>query len=247
MMMKNDSGTCGIYKITRKDTGQAYIGLSENIERRWHEHTHNPSLKHSYIDRAIHKYGEDKFYFEIVEELPNDRALLMEREAYWVAYYDTYKSEFHYNLTPGGDFNPAKLPEVQAKISKAKSGENHHFYGVKGEKHPRFGKKCSEETRKKISEANKNPSEETRKKISEALKGKHHSEERKRRNSEAKTTSGYYRVYKDKNHECKQGFTWAYQYHDNDGKRHKITSVSLEKLEQKVRAKGLKWLKFEEK
>lgn len=41
-----------------------------------------------------------------------------------------------------------------------------------GEKHPFYGKHHSEETRKKMSEANKNPSEETRKKMSEARKGK---------------------------------------------------------------------------
>lgn len=36
-----DPGTCGIYKITRKDTEQAYIGLSENIEKRWYDHIFN--------------------------------------------------------------------------------------------------------------------------------------------------------------------------------------------------------------
>jgi len=44
----------------------------------------------------------------------------------------------------------------------------------------------SEETRKKISESNKNPSKETRKKMSEANKGKTLSEETKRKMSEAK-------------------------------------------------------------
>lgn len=115
MKMNNDSGICGIYKITKKDTGQIYIGLSENIEDRWYNHIHSPSLKHSYIDRAIYKHGEDKFYLEIIEEVPNNRHLLMEREAYWVAHYNTYEDDFHYNLTPGGDFNPAKVPEIAEK------------------------------------------------------------------------------------------------------------------------------------
>ena len=57
----------------------------------------------------------------------------------------------------------------------------------KGEKHPKFGKPVSEETRSKISESNRNRviSEETRRKMSESSKGKKHSEETRRKMSEA--------------------------------------------------------------
>lgn len=147
--MSNDSGTCGIYKITRKDTGQSYIGLSENIEDRWHQHIHSPALKHSYIDRVIKKYGANRFDLEIIEELPDDRALLMEREEYWVAHYNTYEDDFHYNLTPGGDFSPMKVPEVRAKIS----GKNSPMYGRKGEEHPAYGYKHTPEAKAKMSKA----------------------------------------------------------------------------------------------
>lgn len=159
--------TCGIYKITRKDTGQMYIGLSENIEKRYRAHANGNDIKCSRIDRAMVKYGEDKFDVEIIEELPNDRTLLMEREEYWVKYYDTYEDKNHYNLTPGGDVCPSKLPEIQAKISEAVSGKNHYLYGKKlpentrkkiskalsGENNPMFGKKHSEESIKKMSAA----------------------------------------------------------------------------------------------
>ena len=196
MMMKNDSGTCGIYKITRKDTGQAYIGLSENIERRWYDHTHSPQLKHSYIDRAIKKYGADRFDLEIIEELPNDRDLLTEREAYWVKYYNTYKDDFHYNLTPAGDFSPMKVPEIAAKVSKANSGKNNPMFGKIGEEHPSYGYKHTPEAKEKMSKANsgennpfygKKHSEKARKKISKAHKGKKLSEETKKKMSEAKS------------------------------------------------------------
>jgi len=77
--------------------------------------------------------------------------------------------------------------EHKKKISESKKGEKNPNFGQKGEKNPNFGKHPSAETRKKISEAhkgmifseehrkkiseaNKNPSEETRKKISEARK-----------------------------------------------------------------------------
>ena len=53
-------------------------------------------------------------------------------------------------------------------------------------------KNPSEETRRKISEANKNPSEETRRKISEAHKGKTLSEETRKKIGEAKKGENHY-------------------------------------------------------
>ena len=44
--------------------------------------------------------------------------------------------------------------------------------------------------------------------------------------------------------DCKQGFVWRYQYVDNKGKRITISSVDLNKLEKKVKSKGLLWLKL---
>lgn len=232
--------TCGIYKITRKDTGQCYIGLSEDIEKRWYDHIHRPKLKNSYVDRAINKYGADKFDLEIVEELPNNRLLLTEREEYWVKYYDTYEDSFNYNLTPGGDFSPAKLLEIRAKISKALSGrkltqktKDKLSKANSGENHPFFGHKHTQETREKMSKtaSGRKHTPETKTKISKII-------------SKANNTSGYYRVHKSNDKRYKQGFRWTYRYNE-DGKRKSIYSVDIKKLEEKVRAKGLEWIKFD--
>jgi hypothetical protein len=51
--------------------------------------------------------------------------------------------------------------EHKRKLSEAQKGENHYMYG----------KTISEETRKRMSDAHKNPSEETRKRMSDAHKG----------------------------------------------------------------------------
>ena len=61
--------------------------------------------------------------------------------------------------------------------------------------------------------------------------------------SESKNTSGYYRVDKHKDKRLKQGFRWRYQYTDN-GKWKSIVSVDINKLESKVKSKGLKWEKL---
>ena len=42
----------------------------------------------------------------------------------------------------------------------------------------------------------------------------------------------------------KNGFAYRYIFYD-EGKYNIIESVSLEKLEKKVKARGLKWYKFE--
>lgn len=65
---------------------------------------------------------------------------------------------------------------------------NNPFKDQKGEKHPLYGKKHSEETRKKMSESGRNrppKTEETRRKISEIHKGIKFSDEHKKRMSEA--------------------------------------------------------------
>lgn len=77
-------------------------------------------------------------------------------------------------------------------------------------------------------------------------KGKSNSlESNIKRSKKQSRTSNYFRVYKHKNLECKQGFDWRYSYYDDDGKRRVITSVDIKKLEEKVKARGLEWRKLE--
>ena len=240
MMMKND--ICGIYMIENKKTGQQYIGQSIHIYQRWYEHIKKSRLN-TYINRAIKKHGADNFELKVICELEQDDDLLNEMEKYYVWKYNTYEDDFHYNLTPGGDFSPMKVSEIAMKVSKALSGENN----------PMYGKKHSEETIKKMSKAKsgennpmKNPE------IAAKISGKNNpnygglSDEHREKISRAQNTTGFFRVYKHKSPTYKQGFIYAYQYYGDDKKHHAISSVSLEKLEKKVKAKGLEWFKLED-
>ena len=74
--------------------------------------------------------------------------------------------------------------------------------------------------------------------------GKKHSEANRLKMSEIKNSCGYYRVYKNKDKNCKQGYIYTYQYYDEDNKRRSISSIDIKKLENKVKKKGLKWIKF---
>lgn len=92
---------CGIYKITNKINGHAYIGQSVNITRRWTDHKNRyKDLNYdSTLYKAFRKYGLENFSFEILEECEPE--LLDEREIYYVALYDTFNDG--YNETLGGN------------------------------------------------------------------------------------------------------------------------------------------------
>lgn len=102
-------GIVGIYKITRKSTGQMYIGQSvRDIHERWKNHIRTP-CETSYIDNAINKYGEEEFELELLENLNyiKDEKLRKEKanelEIYYIDKFNTFKDNFHYNLTVGGE------------------------------------------------------------------------------------------------------------------------------------------------
>lgn len=162
--------TCGIYMITNKKTGQKYIGRSVNIERRWNEHCHKGHIKNSYIDSSINKYGVSNFIIQVITELPKNQSLLNQHEKYWIKFYNTYEDDYHYNLTPGGEYSPMLV----TCIKEQRSGVNHHMYGKRGKDTPMFGKHHSQEVRDKISKANigKKRSKDVRKKLSIIHSGK---------------------------------------------------------------------------
>lgn len=98
--------SCGIYRIINKINGHSYIGLSNNIEKRFKDHINkafnlNDKEKDKILYKAIRKYGKDNFYYEILEECPPEQ--LKEKEIYYINLYNTYKNREDYNETPGGD------------------------------------------------------------------------------------------------------------------------------------------------
>lgn len=59
--------------------------------------------------------------------------------------------------------------------------------------------------------------------------------------SQALSSTGFYLVSIAKCPKCKTSILYRYQYQDKDGKRKKISSIDLDKLEQRVKARGLRW------
>jgi len=82
-MAKKDK--CGIYKIQCNPTGKIYIGSSVQIYVRWAQHRRILRSNKHYapiLQRAWSYYGEEAFYFSILEECIS--MLLVDREQYYV-------------------------------------------------------------------------------------------------------------------------------------------------------------------
>lgn len=111
--MKNN---IGIYKFQNNKNNMVYIGQSIHLDDRYNEHKRN-HLNKNHINyycnfyKALREFGFNNFNFEILEYCSKEE--LDEKEKYWIAHFNSYSNG--YNMTPGGDFNPSKVPEIVAK------------------------------------------------------------------------------------------------------------------------------------
>lgn len=92
----------GIYKITRKSTGEIYIGRAVSVDKRWTEHAKMAfsigSIAHSTLHTLMEKDGIWNYTFELLEEVPKEQ--LNEREKYYIDFYDS--KNFGLNQKNGG-------------------------------------------------------------------------------------------------------------------------------------------------
>ena len=151
-----------VYQHKNKINGKIYIGItSQKPEDRWGSQGCNyKSSPHFYS--AIQKYGWNNFEHNILfTGLTKEQACLKEQEL--IKEYDLMNREFGYNSTSGGDIFVMN-EETKQKISQAMMGNKN------GLGHP-----CSEEKKKKISEAQKGRkfTKEHKQKLSEAAKNRH--------------------------------------------------------------------------
>ena len=160
-----------VYCHTNKTNGKKYIGITSQVpEERWR---YGAGYKNQVAFwRAIQKYGWDGFDHEVVlEGLTEEDA--KEKEVELIALYKTNCSRYNhpaygYNMTDGGEGTVGHVvtQTVRDKISEKMKGrfvgENHPMYGISPkermdeETYNVWLKKIhTEETHKKISEANK--------------------------------------------------------------------------------------------
>lgn len=114
----------GIYKITNVVTNKKYIGSSIlSVEKRIKIHKcklkkgnhHSNKLQNSY-----NKYGEINFIFEQIEECCKENCI--EREQYYIDYYDSYLNGYNCLPTAGSNKGMIVTKETRIKISKKLKG-----------------------------------------------------------------------------------------------------------------------------
>lgn len=118
-----------IYKITNDLNGKVYIGQTiRPVEKRFRRHILD--ALHCKIDthfaRAIQKYGEEHFSWEIIDTAESAEEL-NDKEVFWINYYDACHQG--YNTSPGGYAcggntyaNLDNIEQVKEKLAHTKRG-----------------------------------------------------------------------------------------------------------------------------
>ncbi len=161
----------GIYRILNIINGKSYVGSAVDSDGRWYEHKrilkhnshHSPRLQH-----AVNKYGLENFEFIFVEEI-KDIFKLLEREQYWINFYNSANPEKGYNINKiaGNRLGMHHTEKTKEKISIKKLGMPP----------PNKGKPMSSEQKDKLSKAHLGKPSWN--------KGKHFTDEAKKHMSQA--------------------------------------------------------------
>ena len=185
-----------VYKTTNLINGKIYVGYDTK---------NNPKYLGSGVKylRAEKKYGKENFRKTTIDSDEDFKALLR-KEIFWIDFYDARNPTIGYNILEGGwGHRGLHSEETKRKMSEShigiQAGLNNPMHGRTGASSPHFGKKYSEETKRKMSMTlsdgrlkgenhhayGKHLSEETKGKIGKANKGRKLSKDEKLKMSEA--------------------------------------------------------------
>lgn len=144
-----------IYSILNKNNGKIYVGLTNDVRRRFKEH--RADLRHNkhynaHLQYAWNKYGEDSFEFNVLEYCHDDK--LGENEKWWINYFDSSNKLKGYNQTTGGEDNCGSANPMYGKhhtLTSRRKMSDTRKGTQKGENNNFYGKSHSDESRRKMS------------------------------------------------------------------------------------------------
>ena len=196
-----------IYCITNTANGKRYIGqTTQAIAMRWGQHCFDARTEMYPLHCAIRKYGRDLFVVtELGTATTQDELNRMEIEM--ITTHQSADRRYGYNVRAGGESGGKHSLESRQKMSERKVGKppsnkgkpmpEHQLRAMIERfklRHPCTGRVASEETRAKISAANRGRkgaftgrkhTDESRAKISTSEMGKRVSEETRRKMSDS--------------------------------------------------------------
>lgn len=130
-----------VYLITNSINGKKYVGKTKStIEKRFKRHCYLSKFKSTYLYNAMQKYGVHNFTVTSLEKV-EDVTQLSLKEIFWIS-----ELRPEYNMTSGGDGGDTSSSEKYKKYMAVRS------MLISGCNNPFFGKKHTEETKRKISE-----------------------------------------------------------------------------------------------
>lgn len=162
-----------IYKATNKVNNKSYIGFDSAWPNRMKQHLSGHSKVCKKFHRAIKKYGQDSFIWEILYQSKDQDHCLNVAEPYFIQIFNSQKNG--YNIQKGGQSGMLGFKHSEKskqKTSKALKGRIFSENTLEKMRKPK-----SEQHRLKIAKANvgKNigrlQTDETKLKISKALEG----------------------------------------------------------------------------
>lgn len=188
--MKELELNSGVYKIVNTINGKIYIGSSVNFKDRFRDHKkllRHDKHPNQHLQNSWNKYGEANFEFLILSKIVKDKDLLLKEEQSFIDNLNVCDKNIGYNICniAGSTFGYKFSEESKNKMSKAKLKSNSKLHNnilietlvekdkyqyfsdndiecdiEKDETNPFYGKRHSEESKKKMSKAKlgvKNP------------------------------------------------------------------------------------------
>lgn len=150
----------GIYKILNRVNGKFYIGSAIHFNKRWAHHKSDLRLKrHGSItlQRAWDLHGEAAFEFIVLESgIAKDK--LIGREQFHLDWLTPSNPDIGYNINPiaGSRLGTKHTAEFKAKRSAMMTGKKQCPKIVAKRAASNTGKKRSAETKKRMSDAQRN-------------------------------------------------------------------------------------------
>jgi group I intron endonuclease len=161
------------YKATNSDNGKVYIGFATDPQKRWRQHKADALKGKGYaFHRAIRKHGWEAFQFEVICCGADKRAMLDHVEPALIEQYQSSVDKNGYNIFRHSTSNYEFSKADRQKMSRVVIGDKNPFFGKQHSKETRllmserkkgkpswnkgkYGHHCSEETKHKMSAAQK--------------------------------------------------------------------------------------------
>lgn len=137
-----------IYKCCNNVNKKVYIGYThKSLEKRINEHKScSRKGSHYLLHKAIQKYGDDVFSWEIIFESKDKKYVLEEMEKFFIKEYNSYfENGYGYNMTYGGQGGMTDKKHTEKTKNKLKIARNNRLV------EPMLGKKHSDESKQKMS------------------------------------------------------------------------------------------------